>query len=154
MALDLCQDDSQWIACLEEGAQMYVGRGLRILFCNILVHCDPMNPQEMFDKFLDQMCADKLFRRQQSDMLATESRLKQLAKNDVLLEISSSLGQHSMTNTDCRIEEPDLEVDHEPINNSSEIDPDAEAFFTEHFDHLNNKINGILIANYYVYSAP
>jgi len=36
VALELCEDDMQWFACMNEAAAIMTGRGLRHIFYNIL----------------------------------------------------------------------------------------------------------------------
>jgi hypothetical protein len=45
----LIGDDAEWDACMTEASQFRMPRQLRVLFVAILTHCQPANPQQLFD---------------------------------------------------------------------------------------------------------
>lgn len=114
---------------MTEASSMTIARGLRTLFCNILVHCDPVFPQMILEQFVKEMTRDFLYRRQRDDAISSKERLKRLARNDLLMAVSKALNVHNRTNEECGIEIPDESLDQEVINNVSELDEHAEAFF-------------------------
>ena len=70
---------------------MTVSKGLRTLFCNILVNCDPANPQAILDQFAEDMSVDFLYKRRKLDCLSTDDELHVLARNDLLIALSNTL---------------------------------------------------------------
>ena len=135
--MESCEDDTQWFACMKEAAAaIMTGRVLRHLFCTILVNCEPTKPVDIFDAFWKDMCDDFLQARQH-DLLATEDELDKQAKNDLLIDINKILQQHSKSNEDYGMEMPNEQIHSLPMNNESEIDPDAEGFFNQNHTLLN-----------------
>ena len=113
------------------------GRGLRHLFCNILVNYEPTKPGVLFDAYWKDMCDDFLL-AQKGDLLATEDELEIQARNDLLIDINKILQQNGKKNEDYRIKVPDEQIDSLPMNNASEIDPDAHDFFNKNHNLLNH----------------
>lgn len=64
LALGLIEDDTEWERALTEGEIWMMPRQLRNLFTRILIHCQPNNPSELWEKFKDSMFED--FRRSSS----------------------------------------------------------------------------------------
>ncbi|CAG8521376.1 1196_t:CDS:2, partial [Cetraspora pellucida] len=58
MALDLLEDDNEWIYCLEEAAVMRSGTQLRSLFTIILTHSTLTQPYNLWICFRANMCDD------------------------------------------------------------------------------------------------
>ncbi|KAL7494366.1 hypothetical protein ACHAWT_004061, partial [Skeletonema menzelii] len=65
IALDLAEDDSQWIECMEEAELTKMPRAMRQLFCNILTECNPTSPKEMFERFSFAMSEDFVYKLKQ-----------------------------------------------------------------------------------------
>ena len=80
IALGLCEDDSQWIACMEEAVAITHPGGLRALFCNILVNCKPAKPRDMFDQFSNQMSANFLYQRKKDEIISAKD-LQKMVEN-------------------------------------------------------------------------
>ena len=138
IALELCEDDSQWVACMTEATEITAPRGLRTLFCNILINCDPTKPEDLFEQFQGVMSEDYL-RQRRVDVLSTEDELKRQARNDLLVAINDILHQHNKTNADFHLEVPNDNLSAGPINNSSEIDPNASEFYHQNYQFLNEE---------------
>ncbi len=138
IALNLCQDDSHWIDCLTEATAITVPRGLRTLFCNILVNCDPTSPNVIFDRFENAMSEDFKHNRR-FDMLSTEDQLVELIRNDLLQDINNFLQQYGKLNSDYFIDMPDNTLQTSAINNEGEIDMNAEQFFNNNHSLLNDE---------------
>ena len=58
IALDLCDNDKQWEACLTEAVQISHPRFIRDLFCNILLNCMPTKPEDLYEKYREPMSGD------------------------------------------------------------------------------------------------
>lgn len=54
----LLDDDREWIYCLRDAVPMSTGYQLRSLFVVILLHCEPISPQELWDRFKHSLCDD------------------------------------------------------------------------------------------------
>ncbi|XP_044005453.1 uncharacterized protein LOC122850360 [Aphidius gifuensis] len=65
LALGLIEDDTEWERAMTEGEVWMMPRQLRYLFASILVHCQPKEPRELWEKFKDAMSQD--YRRNYCD---------------------------------------------------------------------------------------
>lgn len=48
LALGLIEDDNEWIRAMNEGVRWMMPRQLRKLFICILIHCQPLHPEELW----------------------------------------------------------------------------------------------------------
>ena len=58
LALGLISDDQEWSRAMQEATVWMMPRRLRQLFVRILIHCQPIHPEELWDKFRDSMSED------------------------------------------------------------------------------------------------
>jgi PIF1-like helicase len=58
VALGLLEDDGEWIQCLTEASTMQTGTTLRHLFCTILLHNSPSQPDVLWNRFKAHICDD------------------------------------------------------------------------------------------------
>lgn len=58
IAYGLLADDGEWVACLQEAAQMHSGKQLRNLFAVILTMSHPSNPRDLWIRFRASICDD------------------------------------------------------------------------------------------------
>ena len=58
LALGLIEDDEEWIRAMNEATVWMMPVQLRRLFVRILIHCQPVHPEELWDKFKDAMSED------------------------------------------------------------------------------------------------
>ncbi|KAF0541546.1 putative ATP-dependent DNA helicase PIF1 [Gigaspora margarita] len=56
IALGLLENDNKWKLCLEEAAIMHSGTQLRLLFSIILIYSTPMQPQDLWLQFHNNLC--------------------------------------------------------------------------------------------------
>jgi NAD-specific glutamate dehydrogenase len=61
-ALQLVDDDQEWIKSMRDAVETQMPRQLRLLFATILAYCGPMNPVDMWIEFQDSMVEDVQFR--------------------------------------------------------------------------------------------
>jgi hypothetical protein len=54
----LLDDDHEWIYCLRDAAHMNTGHQLRSLLVIILLHCNPISPEELWNHFKHNLCDD------------------------------------------------------------------------------------------------
>ena len=88
--LELCEDDSQWINCLNKATRISVPQTICKLFCAILTSCVPASPSNLYKMFKDDTRKD--FLRQRSTTLnLTEEQVQELAYNDLLHALNVEL---------------------------------------------------------------
>lgn len=58
LALGLIEDDDEWIKAMNEAAGWMMPRQLRKLFVRILLHCQPLHPEELWESFKVAMSED------------------------------------------------------------------------------------------------
>jgi hypothetical protein len=58
LALDLLENDNEWIQCLDEAGDMQTGCQLRNLFGVILIFRSPANPVALWNQFRSKICDD------------------------------------------------------------------------------------------------
>uniref|UniRef100_A0ABD2WRH7 ATP-dependent DNA helicase n=1 Tax=Trichogramma kaykai TaxID=54128 RepID=A0ABD2WRH7_9HYME len=58
LAMGLIEDDEEWCRAMEEATLWMMPCRLRLLFVRILIHCQPVHPEELWDKFKDAMSED------------------------------------------------------------------------------------------------
>ncbi|XP_029174600.1 uncharacterized protein LOC114943183 [Nylanderia fulva] len=58
LALELIEDDEEWYRAMNEAKIWMMPRRLRNLFVRILIHCQPVHPKKLWDKFKIDMSED------------------------------------------------------------------------------------------------
>jgi DNA replication protein DnaC len=58
LARGLLENDDEWRQCLEEASLTHVGECLRRLFSLLLRHCQPSQPDVLWNQFRDALCDD------------------------------------------------------------------------------------------------
>ncbi|XP_031779863.1 uncharacterized protein LOC107982020 [Nasonia vitripennis] len=58
LALGFIEDDEEWMRAMEEATVWMMPTQLRRLFVRILIHCQPVHPEELWEKFKDAMSED------------------------------------------------------------------------------------------------
>jgi len=62
IALNLYEDDNQYMVHMTEATGITPGQGMDKIFCNTLLNCKPTNPDDIFDTFWEDMiCKDFLY---------------------------------------------------------------------------------------------
>ena len=138
IALNLCDSDKQWDACMHEAVEISHSRTIRDLFCNILLHCNPTKPEDLYEKYKEDMSDD--FRLKRSDDIAiTDEIREQLVINDLLDYLCKKLKECDKVNSDFNIPMPDMSLIRETLNTSMEVDPEAEDFYNRNVNMLNEE---------------
>ena len=138
IALNLCNSDKQWDACMHEAVEILHSRTIRDLFCNILLHCNPTKPEDLYEKYKEDMSDD--FRLKRSDDIAiTDEIREQLVINDLLDYLCKKLKECDKINSDFNIPMPDMSLIRETLNTSMEVDPEAEDFYNRNVNMLNEE---------------
>src|SRR6266540_6398681 len=63
--LGLLQDDAEWDACLRKASQLQTGQQLRHLFAMILLFCQPITPEDLWNTHKSALCENILYRDHQ-----------------------------------------------------------------------------------------
>lgn len=58
LACGLLANNNKWQQCLQEASLTHVGKSLHHLFTLILTHCEPSQPNVLWNKFHDALCND------------------------------------------------------------------------------------------------
>ena len=58
LARGLIEDDDEWFKAMEEATVWMMPQRLRLLFVRILIHCQPIYPERLWDRFKDPMSDD------------------------------------------------------------------------------------------------
>ena len=58
LARGLIRNDNEWKQCLEEASHFKFPKALRSLFANILIHCNPKYPENLWNTFKDDLSYD------------------------------------------------------------------------------------------------
>jgi hypothetical protein len=58
LKLGLAYDDSEWDLCLEESAKVSLPSQMRLLFAQILIHCLPIDPLALWEKYKHKLAED------------------------------------------------------------------------------------------------
>ena len=61
IALGLLQDDEEWDQCLKEAGQIQTGMQLRKLFATLLLFCEVIRPEVLWEKNISALTDDILF---------------------------------------------------------------------------------------------
>jgi ATP-dependent DNA helicase PIF1 len=60
LARELIRDDKEWISAMEEAEMIMTAKQMRKLFARILVHCDPVDPAGLWNRFKESLSEDYL----------------------------------------------------------------------------------------------
>jgi len=138
VALDLCEDDKQWEDTLEEAIHMRRPRAIRDLFTNICLNCNPTDPRALLEKYKEHMQDDFLLKRQEA-VTQTEDEHERLAHNDLLRALNLNFQDHDKTNASFDIDMPEDIGQQDVIVDTSEIDPDAEEYYNDNYEKMNEE---------------
>jgi ATP-dependent DNA helicase PIF1 len=60
LARELIRDDKEWLSAMEEAEMIMTAKQMRTLFARILVHCDPVDPIGLWERFKESLSEDYL----------------------------------------------------------------------------------------------
>lgn len=98
IARGILEDDSEWVACMEEASSMQNALQLRCLFGTILLFCEPSCPGILWKRFREEMIEDFLYQlsRSRGQFIGIE----QLAETHALLHLEEILRAQRRTLAD------------------------------------------------------
>ena len=88
--LELCEDDSQWIDCLNEATRILIPKTICKLFCAILTNCVPASPSNLYEMSKDDRREDFL-RQRGTTLNLTKEQAQELAYNTLLHTLNIEL---------------------------------------------------------------
>ena len=94
IARGILGDDNEWHLCLQEAAEIQTGVELRNLFALILSTCDVVDPLKLWEKNIEFLCEDILYRKRKK-INNFNYKLNTLIKNKCLEEIEKNLQLNS-----------------------------------------------------------
>ena len=92
------QDDNEWNICLNEASNIQTGSQLRHLFAIILLMCQPLAPELLWDNHKLALCEDFLYHEHQLAPTQTVT-LNDIIENKALNQIEYYLQQNGMSLT-------------------------------------------------------
>ncbi len=107
--LGLLQDDVEWDACLSEASKIKAGQQLRHLFAMILLFCQPVVPEKLWDNHKLALCEDILYQNNQSMQ-------NQYNMSDVEHEALSQLEHYLLLNGKSLKDFPDMPLPSTNVN--------------------------------------
>ena len=125
IAMDLLESDNQWHECLQESIAFCTPVSIRMLFYNILVHCNPSEPRLLFDAYEEAMKEDFVYNRRNFN----GDEINQLATNDLLCCLDSMFQGGNKCNTDFSLPPPDYDALVDSHVTIGDIDPNASDFY-------------------------
>ncbi|XP_058793045.1 uncharacterized protein LOC131665274 [Phymastichus coffea] len=87
LALGIIEDDDEWNKAMREAVSWMMPKRLRHLFAIILIHCQPVHPEELWDTFKDAMSED--FSRHNELTKSYEMAYSEI--NNILLKEGTSI---------------------------------------------------------------
>jgi hypothetical protein len=96
LARGLLENDDEWRQCLQEASLTHVGESLRRLFSLILRHCQPSQPDILWQEFRENVCDDLGRRLQRERDTLADIPLDEIYDFGLFL-IDQDLRQHGMS---------------------------------------------------------
>ena len=96
LARGLLENDDEWRQCLSEASLTHVGESLRRLFSLILRHCQPSQPDVLWEDFRESLCDDLGWRLQRIRDTTAEIPLNDIYDFGLFL-IDQDLHQHRLS---------------------------------------------------------
>jgi len=121
IALNLCQNDQNYIDCMEDAIVYSMPSTLRQLYCSILTQCFPTDPRTLLLRFKTHLKEDYT-RKRRERFESDENLVDTLSYNDLLCNIRSRIAEVGMTMVDFGLDEPDESlVDQAPSDDGDDF---------------------------------
>ncbi|CAB5176430.1 unnamed protein product [Rhizophagus irregularis] len=118
ICLSLLQDDNEWDECLLEASAIQSGRQLRLLFASILLFCQPVNPEILWNKHKLALCEDICYQHRVILQLKSDD-----ITNDIEHEALYQLEDYLLLNGKSLRDFPDMPI---PPSRTLNIDNNGE----------------------------
>ena len=136
IALNLCQNDQNYIDCLEDAMIFEMPFSLRQLYSTILIHCFPADPRSLLVRFKTELMEDFTLKRRQSLTVIDEDTVNILSYNDLLCDIRSHIADAGFTLLDFGLDEPDEAL----LQSFSTTDEDNLAYLQTYYETNRSKL--------------
>ena len=93
-ALGLLQNDDEWNQCLKEAGQIQSGAQLRGLFATILLFCEPVRPERLWETHISAFSDDIFFQAHHDTGNVTLELTNTEVQNRALHHLQSILNKH------------------------------------------------------------
>ena len=136
IALNLCQNDQNYIDCLEDAVIFEMPFSLRQLYSTILIHCIPADPRSLLVRFKTELMEDFTLKRRQILTVIDEDTINILSYNDLLCDIRSRIADAGFTLLDFGLDEPDEAL----LQSYSTTDEDDHAYLQTYYETNRSKL--------------
>ena len=93
LVIGLLEDNGEWIAAMHDVSSYASSKKVRETFAIILFYCQPSEPKDPFERFLDQLSDDFVHKEANAQRCPREDVDMDLIKDQVLLAIEDELSQ-------------------------------------------------------------
>ena len=137
IALNLCQNDQNYIDCLEDAVVFAMPSSLRQLYSTILIHCFPSDPRSLLLHFRMELMEDFILKRRQHMLMGIdEDTINNLSYNDLLCDIRLRIVDAGFTLLEFGLDEPDEALLQSFVTN----DEDDHAFLHTYYETNRSKL--------------
>jgi hypothetical protein len=113
--LGLLQNDAEWDTCLNEASQIKTGQQLRHLFAMILLYCQPVAPEKLWNHHKLSLCEDFLYQNHQSTQDIQDNNISSTIEHMAL----NQLNHYLQLNGKSLIDFPNMPHSLKNISNNS-----------------------------------
>ena len=139
IALGLCQNDQNYIDCLDDAVVYAMPSALRQLYCVILTQCFPADPRLLLLQFKKYLMEDFTRKRRHSVIGSDEDTVNMLAYNDLLYDIQTRISDAGCTLLQFGLDEPNESLLHTESTNDEEDDQD---YSRSYYESNRHKLTG------------
>ena len=123
---------------MDEATERYNPKACRELFVFILKECSPAEPRKLYDTYFDHLKSDFEWKRFKTDNY-TKKEADLYSTNDLLCFIQERLDEIGKMNSDFSLPKANISLQQELDLNTDERDPNAEPYYNNHIDTLNDE---------------
>ena len=124
--LGLLQDDTEWDTCLREASNIKSGKQLLHLFATILLFCQPMIPENLWNNHKSALCEEILY--QNCHLIQDQNRnISSAIKNEVLNQLEHYLSLNEKSLKDF----PNMPLPSEKVTSINNRDEDLNQLIQE-----------------------
>jgi len=144
IALNLCQNDQNYIDCLEDAVTFAMPSSLRQLYSTILIHCFPSDPRSLLLRFRTEFMEDFTLKRRRQNLIGIDDdTVNNLSYNDLLCDIRSRIADAGFTLLEFGLDEPDEALLQSFITNDEDDHAYLHTYYESNRSKLTNDQEGI-----------
>ena len=141
--LGLLQNDAEWDTCLNEASQIKTGQQLRHLFAMILLYCQPVAPEKLWNHHKLSLCEDFLYQNHQSTQDIQDNNISSTIEHMAL----NQLNHYLQLNGKSLIDFPNMPHSLENISNNSNNNNNSDQLIHEERSYNTIQLENILHNN-------